>query len=587
MKLAFDVETDGLLRDLSVIHCLVAQDVDTNEVYRFDSSGDHGSIEEGIKLLQQADELWGHNIIGYDFEALKAIYPDFTYEGITYDTLILSRLFFTDMLDRDFRSRPANMPAQLFGRHSLESWGHRLGIHKSEFGKSLAGDWSTYTPEMLEYCAQDVVVSVSLAKMFQPKIEQYSDCINTEHAVAHRMSWQERMGFPFDVAAAQQLESKLRTELDAISEEMRNTFLFVNGGLFTPKRNNSTQGYFEGSTMCKLKEFSPTSRDHIAWAFETFRGWEAKERTASGRAKIDDTVLREIGTDEALKFARILELQKHLGQLSDGKNAWLKKEVKGRIHHSCVLNTNTGRQAHMSPNVAQIPSDAAYRSLFGPGAGRVQVGADASGLELRCLGHYLAPFDGGKFAKEVVEGDIHTALANIYGTDRKSGKGVTYCLIYGGGNMKLGLTAGASKSTATRKGKEIREKIMEGLDGFAELSAAIGQRAQSGVLKGLDGRPIRLQGKAHASLNYLLQSAGAVICKQWLLRSYELLDEAGIDYYPLAFVHDELQISVPPDQVTQAEFLITSAMKDVHHHLKFRCELDSEAQHGNNWSDCH
>lgn len=587
MKLAFDVETDGLLRDLSVIHCLVAQDVDTNEVYRFDNSGNHGSIEEGIKLLQKADQLWGHNIIGYDFEALKAVYPDFTYEGITYDTLILSRLFFTDMLDRDFRSRPANMPAQLFGRHSLESWGHRLGIHKSEFGKSLAGDWSTYTPEMLEYCAQDVVVSVSLAKMFQPKIEQYSDCINTEHAVAHRMSWQERMGFPFDVAAAQQLESKLRTELDAISEEMRNTFLFVNGGLFTPKRNNSTQGYFEGSTMCKLKEFSPTSRDHIAWAFETFRGWEAKERTASGRAKIDDTVLREIGTDEALKFARILELQKHLGQLSDGKNAWLKKEVKGRIHHSCVLNTNTGRQAHMSPNVAQIPSDAAYRSLFGPGAGRVQVGADASGLELRCLGHYLAPFDGGKFAKEVVEGDIHTALANIYGTDRKSGKGVTYCLIYGGGNMKLGLTAGASKSTATRKGKEIREKIMEGLDGFAELSAAIAQRAQSGVLKGLDGRPIRLQGKAHASLNYLLQSAGAVICKQWLLRSYELLDEAGIDYYPLCFVHDELQISLPPDQVEAAEFLITSAMKDIEHTLKFRCALDSEAQHGNNWSDCH
>jgi DNA polymerase I-like protein with 3'-5' exonuclease and polymerase domains len=153
--------------------------------------------------------------------------------------------------------------------------------------------------------------------------------------------------------------------------------------------------------------------------------------------------------------------------------------------------------------------------------------------------------------------------------------------------MKLGLTAGASKSTAARKGKEIREKIMEGLDGFAELSAAIAQRAQSGVLKGLDGRPIRLQGKAHASLNYLLQSAGAVICKQWLLRSYELLDEAGIDYYPLCFVHDELQISVPPDQVEAAELLITASMKDIEHNLKFRCALDSEAQHGPDWSACH
>ena len=166
--------------------------------------------------------------------------------------------------------------------------------------------------------------------------------------------------------------------------------------------------------MCKLKEFSPTSRDHIAWAFETFRGWEAKERTASGRAKIDDTVLKEIGTPEALKFSRILELQKHLGQLSDGKNAWLKKEINGKIHHSCFLNTNTGRQAHSNPNLAQVPSAHEYRELFIPGRGRVQVGADASGLELRCLGHYLAPFDNGKFAKEVVEGDIHTALAEIY-----------------------------------------------------------------------------------------------------------------------------------------------------------------------------
>jgi DNA polymerase-1 len=200
--------------------------------------------------------------------------------------------------------------------------------------------------------------------MFEPKLETYKDCIETEHKVAALMAWQEREGFPFDVEKAQQLESKLRTELDAISEEMRNTFLFVNGGLFTPKRNNSTQGYHEGCFDVQTKEFSPTSRDHIAWAFETFRGWEAKERTASGRAKIDDTVLREIGTDEALKFARILELQKHLGQLSDGKNAWLKKEIKGKIHHSCFLNTNTGRQAHSSPNLAQVPSAHEYRELF-------------------------------------------------------------------------------------------------------------------------------------------------------------------------------------------------------------------------------
>ena len=153
--------------------------------------------------------------------------------------------------------------------------------------------------------------------------------------------------------------------------------------------------------------------------------------------------------------------------------------------------------------------------------------------------------------------------------------------------MKLGLTAGASKRHAAAKGKEIRARIMEGLEGFAELSAAIQQRAEGDVLKGIDGRPIRLQGKRHAALNYLLQSCGAVICKLWVLRTHELLLEAGVDYYPLAFVHDEQQLSVAPSQAEMAGSITTYAMKDVQHALNFKCQLDSEFQIGKSWADCH
>lgn len=588
MRLVADIETNGLLRQTNpVIHCLVTQDIDTGEVIRYDDSGSYPPIKQGLTNLMVADEVWGHNWIGFDQSFIREIYPFYEPKGKTYDTLILSRLFFTDLLDRDFRSKPALMPANLYGRHSLESWGMRLSCHKSEYGKTLENDWSKYTPEMLEYCVRDVEVSVKVVEMFLPKMEQYKDCIATEHKVAEIMSWQESMGWPFDVAAAHQLEGKLRTELDSLSDEMRSTFLFVNGGVFTPKRNNSTQGYVEGAAMCKLKEFSPTSRDHVAWAFETFRGWTPKERTDSGRAKIDDKVLKEIGTPEALKFSRILELQKHLGQLSEGKNAWLKLENNGRLHHSCILNTNTGRMAHIRINAAQVPSAPEYRSLFGPGEGRVQVAADASGLELRCLGSYLAVFDDFKFSKEVVEGDIHTALAKIYKTTRSLGKNVTYATIYGGGNMKLGLTAGASKENAAKRGKEIRNSILKNLDGFADLSSAIAERAKTGVLKGLDGRPIRLQGKAHASLNYLLQSAGAIICKLWLIRTHELLQEAGVDYYPLGFIHDEQQLSVAPGDAEKAAFCLVAAMKDVQHQLNFKCELDAESVIGNNWAECH
>jgi DNA polymerase I-like protein with 3'-5' exonuclease and polymerase domains len=402
------------------------------------------------------------------------------------------------------------------------------------------------------------------------------------------MSWQEREGYPFDLKKAHALEGRLRSELEQLSEEMRSTFLFVDGGEFTPLRPNKTRGYVTGATFCRLKEFNPTSRQHIAWAFKQFRGWKPEEFTDTGVPKIDEDVLVNLGTIESKKFARILELQKHLGQLSEGQNAWLKKvEKDGRIHHSCVLNTNTGRMAHMKPNLAQVPSAHDYRELFIPGPKRAQVGADASGLELRCLAHYLARFDGGKFGKEVVEGDIHNALAEIYGTDRKTGKGVTYCLIYGGGDMKLGLTAGASKDKAISKGKEIRKRIMSDLDGFGQLTEAIQEKAKSGVITGLDGRPIRLQGKSHAALNYLLQSAGAIICKRWVIRSNELLREAGIDYWPLAFVHDEMQLSVEPEQAEQAAFLITCAMKDVESAISFRCKLDSEYKIGASWADTH
>ena len=145
MRLAFDIEADNLNRKLTKIHCIVAQDLDTGEVFKYSPSG----ITRGLALLETATELWAHNGVGYDIPAILELYPAFRPSGLVLDTLILSRLFFTDILDRDFRSKPAKMPANLYGRHSLESWGYRLGVLKSEYGKSLNGDWSQYTAEML------------------------------------------------------------------------------------------------------------------------------------------------------------------------------------------------------------------------------------------------------------------------------------------------------------------------------------------------------------------------------------------------------------------------------------------------------
>lgn len=588
MRFVFDIETDGLLRKLTRVHCLVAKDIDTGEVFQFDDSGQRESVTTGLTLLMEAEELWGHNIVGFDVPAIQEIYPFFKpWEGRCYDTLILSRLFFTDMLDRDLRSKPANMPGNLYGRHSLESWGYRLGTLKSEYGKQLHGDWSQYSPEMLEYCTQDVEANYPIVKLFQPKLEEYQKCVDLEHKCAEIMAWQEQAGFPFNTKKAQQLEGKLRTELETLSDQMRATFSYVAGKEFVPRRNDASRGYVTGAPMTRLIEFNPTSRDHIAWAFKQYREWEPTERTETGKPKIDEEVLFAIDTAESRQFARILELQKQLGLLSEGTNSWLKQvEKDGRIHHSCVLNTATGRNAHLRPNLAQTPSGHEFRELFYAGDGYSQVGADASGLELRCLAHYLARYDGGAFGRTVVDGDIHQAMADISGVDRRTQKTVTYCLIYGGGDVKLGLSAGASKKEASARGKELRAKLLDGIEGFRELVNAVQKRAESGVISGIDGRPIRIR-KPHAALNYLLQSCGAVLCKMWVVRMNELLREAGVDYTPLAFVHDEVQLAVNPEQVDMAKTLIPLAMKDVEHSVNFRTSLDCEVKVGNTWGDTH
>jgi DNA polymerase I len=544
MKLLFDIETNGLPRQgLDHIHCVVVKDIDTEEVFRFNDTGNSDSITNAITFLQEADVLIGHNIVGFDIPVIQGIYPFFNPKATLFDTLILSRMFFPDILTRDFRKKPIGMPFKLF-----ESKG----------------------------------------------ITDYEDSIRLEHDLATIMAKQEVSGWPFDVVAAQKLEATLRTEMDQLADQMRETFPYVDGGQMTPKRPNQTRGYIKDAPFTKLKEFNPTSRDHIGWAFMTWRGWKPEAFTDTGRPKIDEGILMGIATQEALIFARLLELQKALGQLSDGANAWLKTVTKqGRIHHVCQLATNTGRNAHSKPNLGQTSSDPRCRALFLPGKGMRQVGADASGLELRMLGHYLAHFDGGSFADVVVNGDIHQQNADRVGCSRKDVKTLTYAFIYGASDKKIGtsLDKSLTDTKAVALGKDIRKKFLEAIPGLEGLLTAVARRAEGDVLKGLDGRPIRLQGKKHAALNYLLQSAGAIVCKRWNVITYQQLNDLGyqwdIDYQWLGWIHDEIQLAVKPHLISDAKFQLEWAIVQAGEYYDLKVPLASEAKDGSSWADCH
>jgi DNA polymerase I-like protein with 3'-5' exonuclease and polymerase domains len=361
-----------------------------------------------------------------------------------------------------------------------------------------------------------------------------------------------------------------------------------------PKRPNQTKGYVKDAPFTKLKEFNPTSRHHIGWAFMTWRGWKPEQFTDTGTPKIDEGILMGLDTTEATTFARILELQKGVGQLSDGANAWLKMVTpKGRIHHQCMLATNTGRNAHSKPNLGQVSSDPRCRALFLPGNGMRQVGADASGLELRMLGHYLAYFDGGSFADVVVNGDIHQQNADRVGCSRKAVKSLTYAFIYGASDKKIGLTMDKSlgDAEALSLGKDIRKKFLAAIPGLDDLLTAVKKRAEGDVLIGLDQRPIKLQGKKHAALNYLLQSAGAIVTKRWGVIASNMITEAGlqhdVDYQWLSYIHDEWNLAVTFAHVDAVKSILEWSIQDAGHYYKLRVPLASEAKDGNNWAEVH
>ena len=167
MTLVFDLETNGLLNDVTRIHCIAIYDSTTDEIETYnDEKNNKYSISEGISKLLVADTIVGHNIIGFDIPAISKLYHYFTPRCRVVDTLLLSRLYHPNIYDIDHKHKWRYMPLQLYGRHSLESYGYRLGEYKGEFGKT--SDWSEWSQEMEDYCAQDVEVTKKLCDHFHP-----------------------------------------------------------------------------------------------------------------------------------------------------------------------------------------------------------------------------------------------------------------------------------------------------------------------------------------------------------------------------------------------------------------------------------
>ena len=488
-----------------------------------------------------------------------------------------------------------------------------------------------------------------------------------EHRAAWLLAKQERNGFPFNTKAIEELYVELAGRRSELLQTLTDTFgtwyqpkggteLFLHprtgkplgkyprvkypkqGAIYKKPKNKAqregrepceldTRDYVEGAPYTPVEHvvFNPSSRDHIALKLKE-AGWVPTEFTEKGAPKVDDEVLEHVRVEDPEKqrcidlIKEYLMIQKRIGQAAEGDKAWLRYvQEDGKIHGS--VNPNgavTGRATHSFPNLGQVPGVRSpygepCRAAFGAehhldgltGQPWVQAGIDASGLELRCLAHFMSKYDDGAYADVILNGDIHTVNQTAAELPtRDNAKTFIYGFLYGAGDEKIGQIVGAGKE----RGKELKKKFLENTPAIAALREGIQQtlvessRWVAGEqkvkwkrrwIKGLDGRKVHVR-SPHAALNTLLQSAGALICKLWIVETEELLLKAGLkhgwdgDFAYMAWVHDEIQVACRTTEIAQQVIdTAQQAMRNVGEHFKFRCRLDTEGKMGPNWAVCH
>ena len=415
------------------------------------------------------------------------------------------------------------------------------------------------------------------------------DWCSLEHRVAHILTEQEIHGWYFNESKAQQLESSLRGEMEELFEILRRQWTLIGGKMFTPKRNNATQGYIEGAEFQRLIEFNPTSRDHIAWILTNRLNVKLSKTTTTGKPIIDEITLTEINIPFSLACAKCLTIKKKLGMISEGVNAYNKLvTAEHRLHHHCSVSTNTFRCAHRKPNLAQCPADKEFRELFTASPKMVMVGADLSGIELRMLAHYLGRYDGGRYADILLNDDIHQVNADKIGITRRQVKTVTYAFLYGAGNEKLGTSYDNSlqPKEAKKKGQEIRKAYVSAIDGLSDLLAAVSNKAANGFLMALDGRRVLVDSK-HKGLNYLLQCSAGIVAKRWMVIANDLFVKNNVHTHQLAFVHDELQFECEPKSIVALRYGLEVSATLAGEYYNLRCPIAAESKHGKTWADVH
>ena len=538
-----DIETDSL--NATKIHCIVARSYKTNKVKTWVGQ----ECKDFGVWSNQIDTFIMHNGISFDAPVLNRLTGSNIKLNQVRDTLIESQLY---------------NPIRDDG-HSLEAWGKKLGYKKGDFH-----DFSEYTPEMLEYCKRDTEVTRLLAQKLEEEGNGFSSkSYELERDVRAIIDKQEKNGFAFNLKDGTILLAQLQDELSELQRKAEKEF---------------EPTIVELKTKTKKIPFNIGSRQQIADRLQK-RGWKPKQFTDKGNVIINEAVLSKIKMPEAEMFNRYFLLQKRTGLLK----SWISEcqednRVRGRV---MTLRTITGRMAHAVPNMAQVPSISSSYGRESRGLWGVDdttkyrlVGVDASGLELRCLAHYM---NDPEYTNIVLTGDVHTANQQAAGLKtRDQAKTFIYAFLYGAGPAKIGNVVGKGPAA----GQMLIKKFLERTPALKRLRENVVRWSKGGTIPALDGRLLHIRSE-HAALNTLLQGAGAIICKQWLVHIMERVIKAGLNVRLVASIHDEYQFEVAIPDVNRFCNLTKEAMTQTQKTLGVKCELDCDYKVGKTWAETH
>ena len=545
MAAIVDIETDGFKNEATQIHCIVAKCPKTNTIKHW--------VQEECKDFKD----WSKNIDTFVM-----------HNGLSFDAPLLNK--FTGSSIESNQIRDTLIESQLFNPireegHGLNAWGKKLRFEKGDMDS-----FKTYSPDMLTYCTQDVNLTHKVMNELDKEKSKFSnESIELEKKVRVIIDKQEENGFTLDLRKATTLKASLEDEANSLSNEATE--------IFPPAE-------VQLKTKVKYIPFNIGSRKQIAERLIE-KGWKPKLKTDKGNVIVNEEVLNNIDMKEAKMFSRYLLLQKRVSQIK----SWIElcdddNKVHGRV---MTLKTVTGRMAHNSPNLAQVP---ATYSPYGKecrdcwtvsdSSKYTLVGTDASGLELRCLAHYM---NDAKFTNELLTGDIHTANMKMAGlTNRDQAKTFIYAFLYGAGAAKIGKVVDAG----AKQGQILVNRFLSNMPALAALRDNVQEASIKGVIKGLDGRVFQIR-SPHSALNTLLQGAGAIVCKQWLVSMMEMITASGIDAHLVASVHDEYQFEVNHRDVQKFGQISKESIKQTEQILKLNCPLDSEWKAGLTWAATH